>query len=95
MAGISVVRDIWQEPPPCTADPMNHSGCGAPIVICVTVAPALLVALQGKLDPSASRGLLSGLPYGGGLPRIIWALLVAERRAMAEKEMMDMIEDIL
>ena len=95
MAGISLVRDIWQEPPPCTADPINHRGCGSPIVIGVTIAPALLVALQGKLEPSASRGLLSGLPYGGGLPRIMWALLVAERSAIAEKEIMDMIEDIL
>ena len=30
------------------------------------VAPLLLVALHGKFDPSAFRGLLSGLPYGGG-----------------------------
>ena len=61
----------------------------------VTVAPELLVALHGKLDPSATRGLLSGLPYGGGEPRIIWALLVAAKRAVAENERRDMIEDIL
>ena len=95
VAGMSVVREIWHEPPPCTADPMNQSGCGAPIVISVTVAPALLVALHGKLEPSATKGLLSGLPYGGGLPRIIWALAVMAKRAIAEKERTDMIEDIL
>lgn len=88
------MREIWHEPPPCTADPMNQSGCGAPMAISVTIAPALLVALQGKLEPSATRGLLSGLPYGGGDPRIIWALVVAANRA-DEKERMDMIEDML
>ena len=62
VAGVSVVREIWQEPPPWTADPMNESGCGAPIVMSVTVAPALLVDLQGKSEPSATRGLLLGLP---------------------------------
>ncbi len=92
VAGMSVVREIWHDPPPCTADPMNQSGCGAPIVISVTIAPALLVALHGKLEPSATKGLLSGLPYGGGLPRIIWALIVVAKRA---KERSDMIEDIL
>ena len=95
VAGISVVRDIWHDPPPCTAEPMNQSGCGAPIAISVTIAPALLVALHGKLEPSATKGLLSGLPYGGGLPRIIWALVVATKRPRAEKERIDMIEDIL
>lgn len=92
VAGISVVKEIWHEPPPCTAEPMNQSGCCAPISISVTVAPALLVALHGKLEPSATKGLLSGLPYGGGLPRIIWALIVVAKRA---KERTDMIEDIL
>ena len=85
VAGVSVVREIWHEPPPCTADPMNQSGCCAPMLISVTVAPVLLVALHGKLEPSATRGLLSGLPYGGGEPRIIWALLVAVKRAVAVK----------
>lgn len=33
----------------------------------VTVPPALLVALHGKLDPSGRRGLLLGVPYGGGV----------------------------
>lgn len=74
---------------------MNQSGCGAPIAISVIVAPALLVALQGKLEPSATRGLLSGLPYGGGEPMIIWALVVLAKRATAEKESIDMMEDIL
>lgn len=95
VAGVSVVREIWHEPPPCTADPMNESGCDAPIAISVTTAPVLLVALHGKLEPSAKRGLLSGLPYGGGEPRIIWALDVAAKRATAEKERMDMTEDML
>lgn len=74
---------------------MNQSGCGAPIAISVTVAPALLVALHGKLEPSSKRGLLSGLPYGGGEPRIMWALVVVTKRVTAEKERMDIIEDIL
>ena len=91
---MSVVREIWHDPPPCTADPMNQSGCGSPIVMDVTVAPALLVALHGKLEPSASSGLLSGLPYGGGEPMIMWALVEVAKRATAEKERIDMIEDI-
>lgn len=95
VAGISVVREIWHDPPPCTADPMNQSGCGEPMAMSVTVAPALLVALHGKLEPSSNKGLLSGLPYGGGEPRIMWALVVAAKRVTAEKVRMDMIEDIL
>ena len=65
------------------------------MLMSVTVAPELLVALHGKSLPSAARGLLLGVPYGGGEPRIIWALLVATKRAVAEKERRDMIEDIL
>lgn len=65
------------------------------MLISVTVAPVLLVALQGKSEPSATRGLLLGLPYGGGVPRIMWALLVAAKRMMAVKERMDMTEDML
>ena len=61
--------------------------------ICVTVAPVLLVDLQGKSEPSAARGLLLGLPYGGGEPRIMWALVVAAK--MVAKERIDMSEDIL
>ena len=95
VAGVSLVREIWHEPPPCTADPMKERGCSAPMLMSVTVAPVLLVALHGKSEPSAERGLLLGLPYGGGDPRIIWALLVAAKRVTAEKERMDMIEDIL
>ena len=92
---MSVVREIWHDPPPCTADPMKESGCGAPIVMDVTVAPALLVALQGKLEPSARSGLLSGLPYGGGEPRIMWALVEVAKRPTAARERIDMIEDIV
>ena len=95
VAGVSLVSEIWHEPPPCTADPMNQRGCCAPMLMSVTVAPVLLVALHGKSEPSAERGLLLGLPYGGGDPRIMWALLVAAKRVTAEKERMDMIEDIL
>ena len=65
------------------------------MLMSVTVAPVLLVALHGKLEPSATRGLLSGLPYGGGEPRIMWALLVAAKRVTAVKERMDMTEDML
>ena len=57
--------------------------------------PELLVALHGKFEPSAFRGLLSGLPYGGGVAIIIWPLLVEAKRARTDKERMDMIEDIL
>ena len=53
------------------------------MAILVTVPPELLVALHGKFEPSATRGLLSGLPYGGGVAMIIcpWAVV---KRAMAE-----------
>ena len=61
----------------------------------VTGPPELLVALHGKFEPSAFRGLLSGVPYGGGVAIIIWAWAVEAKRARTEKERMDMIEDIL
>lgn len=67
----------------------------APIAMFVTVPPELLVALHGKFEPSAFRGLLSGLPYGGGVAIIMWPWAVEARRARAEKERMDMIEDIV
>ena len=67
VAGLSVVRETWQEPPPCTAPPINLSVCLEPIGMLVTVPPELLVALHGKSLPEASRGLLLGLPYGGGV----------------------------
>lgn len=44
----------------------------------VTNAPALLVALQGKSEPSAAKGDLSGLPYDCGDAINIWALPVAK-----------------
>ena len=49
----------------------------------VTVPPELLVALHGKFEPSATKGLLSGLPYGGGVAMTMcpWAVV---KRAMAE-----------
>lgn len=61
----------------------------------VTVPPELLVALHGKFEPSAARGLLSGLPYGGGVAMIMWLWTVEAKRARAEKERMDLIEDML
>ena len=72
VAGVSVVREIWHEPPPCTDSPKKESFCEVPIAILVTVPPELLVALHGKFEPSALRGLLSGLPYGGGVAIIMW-----------------------
>ena len=95
VAGVSVVREIWHEPPPWTDSPEKESFCDAPIAILVTVPPELLVALHGKFEPSALRGLLSGLPYGGGVAIIMWPWAVEAKRARAEKERMDMIEDIL
>ena len=59
----------------------------------VTVPPELLVALHGKFEPSATRGLLSGLPYGGGVAMIMcpWAVV---KRAMAEAARMLLSECI-
>lgn len=76
VAGLSVVREIWQEPPPWTAVPLKDRICCWPMAMSVTGAPALLVALQGKFEPSAARGDLSGLPYDAGDAIIIWALPV-------------------
>ncbi len=60
----------------------------------VTVPPVLLVALHGKLEPSAMRGLLSGLPYGGGVAMTMCPWAVAVRRATAEAARMFLNEDI-
>ena len=56
----------------------------------VTVAPELLVALQGKLEPSATRGLLSGLPYGGGVAMTMcpWAVVVKRARTEAARTLL-------
>ena len=62
VAGVSLVKEIWQEPPPWTAEPLNDISSGAPMTMLVTGPPVLLVALQGKSEPLASRGLLLGLP---------------------------------
>ena len=61
----------------------------------VTCPPELLVALHGKFEPSAFRGLLSGLPYGGGVAIIMWPWVVEAKSARAEKERINMIEGIL
>ena len=49
------------------------------------VAPALEVALHGKLEPSALRGELSGEPYGDGVPNFMWAVAEAEMARTATK----------
>ena len=84
VAGVSVVRDTWHDPPPWTAWPVKESFCEAPMAILVTVPPVLVVDLHGKSDPSGARGLLSGLPYGGGVAMTMWPWAVAARRATAE-----------
>ena len=60
----------------------------------VTVPPELLVALHGKFEPSATRGLLSGLPYGGGVAIIMcpWAVV---KKAIAEAARMLLSEYIV
>ena len=95
VAGVSCVRQIWHEPPPCTDSPKKESLCEAPIAILVTSPPELLVVLHGKFEPSALRGLLSGLPYGGGVAMIMWLWVVWFKRMRAARERMAMIEDIL
>ena len=87
-----MVRETWHDPPPCTDSPKKESFCGAPIAMLVTVPPELLVALQGKLEPSATRGLLLGLPYGGGVANIMCPWAVVAKRAMAEAVRMLLIE---
>ena len=84
VAGLSVVREIWHDPPPWTDSPKKESFCGAPMAMSVTVPPELLVALQGKLEPSATRGLLSGLPYGGGVAMTMCPCAVVAKRARTE-----------
>ena len=71
VAGLSVVRETWHDPPPWTAPPVKESFCVEPIAMFVTVPPVLLVDLHGKFEPSAARGLLLGLPYGGGVAMTI------------------------
>ena len=71
VAGLSVVRETWHDPPPWVAPPVKESFCVEPIAMFVTVPPVLLVDLHGKFEPSAARGLLLGLPYGGGVAMTI------------------------
>ncbi len=91
VAGVSVVREIWHDPPPWTDSPKKESFCGAPIAMSVTVPPELLVALHGKFEPSATKGLLSGLPYGGGVAMTMCPWVVRAKRAMAEAARMWLI----
>lgn len=60
----------------------------------VTVPPELVVALHGKFAPAASIGLLSGVPYGGGVTMTMWALAAEAMRAMAEAERAALMEGI-
>lgn len=60
----------------------------------VTVPPELLVALHGKFAPAASRGLLSGVPYGGGVTMTMWALAAEAMRAIAEAARAALMEGI-
>ena len=93
VAGESFVSDTWQDPPPCTALPLKASSCGAPIAILFTGAPAGLIPLQGKFDPSGRRGLLSGVPHGAGAVMTMWACDVA--KAMVAAKRMVLIEDMM
>lgn len=94
VAGLSVVSETWHDPPPWTDSPRKESFCGAPIAILVTVPPELLVALHGKFEPSAFKGLLSGLPYGGGVAMTMCPWAVAARSATTEATKMFLMEDM-
>lgn len=52
------------------------------MAILLTVAPALVVVLHGKLEPSAMRGLEFGEPYGTGVFMIMCAFMVVRATAM-------------
>ena len=57
MGALSVVKEIWQEPPPCTAEPVNDSVWGDPMAIVLAVAGGgEVIFLQGKSEPSAAKG---------------------------------------
>lgn len=60
----------------------------------MTVPPELVADLQGKSAPCASRGLLLGVPYGGGVSMIMWAFVEA-KNARAEAERTDLKEGML
>ena len=60
----------------------------------VTVFPTVVAPLQGKSDPDASRGELLGLPYGGGVSRIMWPLAEV-KNARAEAARTDLTEGML
>lgn len=65
------------------------------MAILVTGAPPVLVALQGKSEPSAAKGDVDGLPYGNGDAIIMCALLVAVNIAMAEAASMDLMDMVI
>ena len=94
VAGLSVVRETWQEPPPCTAAPLKERVCGEPMVMEVTEPPEVLVALQGKSEPSAARGEVDGSPYGGGEAMIMW-VVPEEPSVMARTARADLSEGML
>jgi hypothetical protein len=82
----SVVRETWQDPPSWLAVPRKVRCNDWPTeaeVTLATVNPAE-VFLQGKLEPSAFRGEVSGSgSYGVGVFMEICALAIAEKRVVA------------
>ena len=94
VAGVSVLREISHKPPPWTDSPKEESFCEAPTAILVTVPSELLAILHGKFGPSVLSGLLSKLPYGGGVAMIMCPWAVETKRAMAQKGRIGMIEDM-
>ena len=51
-----------------------------------------MAPLHGKSEPSAMRGLLSGLPYGGGVAITMCPWAVPAKKARAETARMLLIE---
>ena len=78
----SVVREIWHDPPPCTALPVNDSVWLTPIGMTLLIPVAsYMVSLHGKSDPFGRRGELVGWPNGFGVFMIMCALVVAKSAA--------------
>ena len=94
----SVVRETWQEPPPCTAEPVKESVCGSPIFAVLAALMYLIVgALQGKSAPAPSRGLLlraSG-SNGAGVFNFMWPLTEDKRSVMAAARPKEYLKSIM
>lgn len=86
---LSVVREIWHEPPPWTALPVNESVWLTPIgmILLIPVA-SYLVSLHGKSAPLSFRGELSGGPNGLGVFMIMCAFVVAKSAAAAKRKVL-------